>query len=123
MLSHGDAVVRANAARVIGAAEDKGAYDALLARALTDNDLRVRVSAIRALGSLKDARATEGLLTRGKALMTHAKLTERNRPGELNEIVEIATVVGNLLRNSKSAPAMQWLRDVRGAVVEQSSRS
>ena len=59
LLGNGDAIVRANAARVLGATEDKQAFDALLARALNDDDVRVRVSAIRALGSLKDVRAVE----------------------------------------------------------------
>ena len=54
LLKDGDPLVRANAARVIGAAEHKEAFDDLLAKALNDPDLRVRVSAIRSLGSLKD---------------------------------------------------------------------
>lgn len=113
LLNHADAIVRANAARVIGAAEDKGAFDALLIRALNDADLRVRVSAIRALGSLKDGRATDPLLTRGKLLLARAKPTGPDRPAELNEILEIAAVIGNLLRNSKSEPAIAWLRSLR----------
>src|SRR5204863_4742015 len=58
LLSHSDPIVRANAARVIGAAEHKEAFDSLLVQALNYSDLRVRVSAIRSLGSLKDARGT-----------------------------------------------------------------
>ena len=57
-----DPVVRANAARVLGATEDKTAVDALLDRALKDRDERVRVSAIRALGSLKDPQVATPLL-------------------------------------------------------------
>jgi HEAT repeat protein len=68
LLNHSDAIVRANAARAVGAAEDKGAFDALLARALSDEDVRVRAGAIRALGSLKDARAAEPLFKRGAEL-------------------------------------------------------
>src|SRR5258706_3794491 len=116
LLNNGDPIVRANAARMIGAAEDKGAFDALLDRALHDDDLRVRVSAIRALGSLKDARAAEPLLNRGKLLLATGKSTGRDRPAELNEIFEIAAVIGNLHKNSKSVPALGWLREVRGAV-------
>src|SRR5216683_1998569 len=70
LLRHSDPIVRANAARVAGVAEDKGAFDALLDRALHDEDLRVRVSAIRALGSLRDARAVEPLLARGSPLIS-----------------------------------------------------
>src|SRR5437867_162093 len=69
MLDDSNPIVRANAARVLGATEDKGAFDALLDRALHDDDLRVRVSAIRALGSLKDARAGQPLLDRGILLL------------------------------------------------------
>jgi len=116
LLSHSDPIVRANAARVIGAAEHKEAFDSLLAQALNDSDLRVRVSAIRSLGTLKDARATTPLLNRGKGLLTKAKSTKLERPAELNEILEIVTVLGNLLKNSKSAEAMGWFRGVRSVV-------
>ena len=116
LLNHAGAIVRANAARVIGAAEDKGAFDALLNRALNDSDVRVRVSAVRALGSLKDPRAAEPLLNRGQLLLKMGKSTGLNRPFELNEILEIATTNGNLLRNSKSEAALSWLRGVRAAV-------
>ena len=116
LLNHNDPIVRANAARVIGAAEHKEAFDAVLAKALNDPDLRVRVSAIRSLGTLKDARGTTPLLNRGKGLLTNARSTKLERPAELNEILEIVTVLGNLLKNSKSAEAMQWLRGVRSIV-------
>src|ERR1043165_5874168 len=86
LLNHNDPIVRANAARVIGAAEHKEAFDAVLAKALNDSDLRVRVSAIRSLGLLKDARATAPLLTRGKGLLTSATSAKLERPAELNEI-------------------------------------
>ncbi len=65
LLGHNDPMVRANAARVIGAAEHKEAFDAVLDRALHDNDLRVRVSAIRTLANLKDQRAVAPLLDGG----------------------------------------------------------
>ena len=113
LLNDGDPLVRANAARVIGAAEHKEALDDLLAKALNDSDLRVRVSAIRALGSLKDARAATPLLDRGKGLLKSAKSTNLDRPSELNEILEIVTTLGNVLRNSRSTDAINWLRTVR----------
>jgi cyclophilin family peptidyl-prolyl cis-trans isomerase/HEAT repeat protein len=113
LLDNGDVIVRANAARVVGAAEDKGAYDKLLARALNDIDLRVRVSAIRALGSLKDVRAAESLLTRGTDLLRKGTKSRIARPSELNEILEIATTLGTLLRNTNSEKAVSWLQEVR----------
>ena len=65
LTSDPDANVRANAARVLGATEDKAAFDGLLDRALADTDARVRVSAVRALASLKDSRAAAPLLNKG----------------------------------------------------------
>jgi cyclophilin family peptidyl-prolyl cis-trans isomerase len=116
LLRHSDPIVRANAARVIGAAEDKGAFEALLDRALHDDDLRVRVSAIRALGALKDQRAAEPLLARGTILLGKAKLSSVDRPSELNELLEIATAIGNLLRDAKSDKGLTLLRGIRAVV-------
>lgn len=96
LLSHSDATVRANAARVIGAAEDKGAFDSLLARALTDNDVRVRVSAIRALGSLKDARAALPLMRRGIDLFKAGHLDGKNGMSR-NEGLEILSALGVIM--------------------------
>lgn len=86
LLKHADPIVRANAARVIGAAEDKGAFDALLDRALHDQDLRVRVSAIRALGALKDQRA-------GQPLVHRATSSVRMQQSEM---LEILTALGSI---------------------------
>lgn len=117
LLNHNDPLVRANAARVIGAAEHKEAFEDVLARALKDSDLRVRVSAIRALGGLKDERAADPLLARGIALLSKdASTSKTERPGDLNEILEIATVLGTLLKNQRSPKAVAWLRDVAKAV-------
>lgn len=92
LLNHRDPIVRANAARVIGAAEHKEAFDAVLDRALKDPDIRVRASAIRALASLKDARAIGPLLDRGNSLITKFDSSR-------NELLEIATTLGRLAPN------------------------
>jgi cyclophilin family peptidyl-prolyl cis-trans isomerase len=105
MLDQSDAIERANAARVLGATEDKGAFDALLDRALHDDDLRVRVSAIRALGSLKDKRAVEALVTRGNSLIH----LERLVPSSRNELLEIATTLGRILPNTFNEGAVAFL--------------
>src|SRR5437763_2334004 len=55
-LDHSNPIVRANAARLLGATEDKEAFDALLDRALHDDDSRVRVSAMTAVGTCADPR-------------------------------------------------------------------
>jgi cyclophilin family peptidyl-prolyl cis-trans isomerase/HEAT repeat protein len=117
LLSNSDAIVRANAARVIGAAEDKGAYDALLDRALNDSDLRVRVSAIRALGSLKDARAATSLLDRAEALFKGYRILDGKPPSVTNELLEMATTLGRLLEQLKNDKALNWLREFRRALA------
>lgn len=112
LLSHSDAIVRANAARVIGAAEDKGAFDSLLARALTDNDVRVRVSAIRSLGSLKDARAVDEILRRGEKLLlpfSKAGGFVDAHPVEQNELLEIATTLGRVTPPNSSVAVRDFL--------------
>lgn len=93
LLGNGDIIVRANAARVLGATEDKQSFDALLGRALNDDDLRVRVSAIRALGSLKDGRASVPLSRRGIALFKAAPVNG----GARNEGLEILSALGLIL--------------------------
>ena len=118
MLDHSNAIVGANAARVLGATEDKGAFDALLDRALHDDDLRVRVSAIRALGNLKDKRAVEPLVTRGNSLIH----LERLVPSSRNEFLEIATTLGRILPNTFNEGAVAFLGNMhnltRGEAVE-----
>ena len=115
LLNHGDPIVRANAARVIGVAEDKGAFDALLARALSDVDIRVRASAIRALGSLKDVRAVDPLVKRGNTLIASASASQ-------NELLEISSALGRLLPNNANEGAVAFLRKMhrltRGEAVE-----
>jgi cyclophilin family peptidyl-prolyl cis-trans isomerase/HEAT repeat protein len=102
LLKHADPIVRANAARVIGAAEDKGAFDAILDRALHDDDLRVRVSAIRALGSLKDQRAALPMSRRGSELFRVAHLQNGNGAAR-NEGLEILTALGIMLAGKTPA--------------------
>jgi hypothetical protein len=68
---------------VLGATEDKAAFDVLHDRALHDADLRVRVSADSALGQLNDARASAPLLARGQRLTSAA-----NAAAGQNEVFE-----------------------------------
>ena len=118
LVKHSDPIVRGNAGRVLGATEDKQAFDALLDRALHDEDLRVRVSATRALGSLKDVRAVEPLVQRGNALSKSSSLAEVNR----NELLEITATLGRLLPNSLNAHVLAFLRRMhqltRGEALE-----
>ncbi len=119
LLGNADAIVRANAARVTGAAEDKQAFEALLDRALHDNDLRVRVSAIRALGSLKDARASKPLLRRGTILLSLYPTSNGDRSGRptsINELLEIATVLGRLAEGKGEKDMIDWFLQLRNAI-------
>jgi cyclophilin family peptidyl-prolyl cis-trans isomerase/HEAT repeat protein len=117
LTKHSDPIVRANAARVLGATEDKQSFAALLDRALHDSDERVVVSSIRALGSLKDARAAQPLIERGDYLLKLLKMRGQYPIEPRNELLEIATTIGILLKNSRSAEALQFLRYFRAAVA------
>jgi cyclophilin family peptidyl-prolyl cis-trans isomerase/HEAT repeat protein len=113
-----DAIVRANAARVLGATEDKTAFDGLLDRATKDADLRVRASAIRALGSLKDARAAEPLLKHGMSLTLQSPGA---RPPATNEVLEVAVTLGRLLQGKENKEAIVWLKKIREALNQTAS--
>ena len=106
-----NAIVRANAARVLGAAEDKEAVDVLIKAATSDGDLRVRVSAIRALATLKDANASDRLLDRGEALIRNGKKPGFAAPITTSELLEIVTVLGTLFSNSENARARSFVRE------------
>lgn len=117
-----DAVVRANAARVLGAAEDKEALPLLLDYAVNGDDLRVRVASIRSLASLKDASVAQKMIERGNELLipVHGdpaplKLGEKRvlKPIEVplpkSELLEIATSLGRLLASTENASAIAFL--------------
>jgi len=111
--THTHAVVRANAARLLGAAEDKEAVELLIKAATKDPDSRVRVSAIRSLAALKDAKASDPLLARGEELFAaYSKAKKPNFiPDEQSEFVEIATALGRLLANTDNARADKLFAD------------
>ena len=125
--THKDAVVRANAARVLGAAEDNDSFDLLLKAAMGDPDLRVRVAAIRSLASLKDQRAAERLIARGREMLIPihgdpgpvrpgqkiSNLKPIEVPIPKNELLEIAAAIGRLLTNTESTAAIAFLDDLR----------
>lgn len=108
-----NAVVRANAARVLASGEDKEAVDILIKAATTDGDSRVRVSAIRALGSIKDAKSADPLLTRAEALLVVYKknLKPNFIPVELNEFIEISTAIGQVLAKTGNTRAIALFRE------------
>ena len=106
-------VIRANAARVLGAAEDKESIDQLIAAATSDKDSRVRVAAIRSLATLKDVKAAEPLLSRGESLFTAYKKAWKPNliPDEHSEFLEIATALGRLLVNTRNERAVNLFRE------------
>jgi cyclophilin family peptidyl-prolyl cis-trans isomerase/HEAT repeat protein len=106
--THLHAVVRANAARVLGAADDKEAVDVLIKAATSDTDSRVRVSAIRALGAIKVAKSAEPLLARGEALLDAYKknLKPNFIPVEQNEFIEVSNAIGQVLAKTGNARAV-----------------
>ena len=100
--THVHAIVRANAARVLGAAEDKEAVDLLIKAATTDTDSRVRVAAIRSLAALKDAKAAEPLSLTARNFVERYKAAKKPNfnPNEQNEFIEVATALGRILANT-----------------------
>jgi hypothetical protein len=115
LLADSDAIVRANAARALGAAEDKTAFDSLLEAATEDKDSRVRVSAVRSLANLKDANAADKLLQRGETLLADYKKSKSATPNEKSELLEIATTLGRILPNTNNGKAVQFLIKLREA--------
>lgn len=111
LATHLHAIVRANAARVLGAAEDKEAVDVLIKAATSDSDLRVRVSAIRALGSLKDVKAVEALLKRGQELLVVFKRSKQRNASAKNELLELSATIGTILKGTKQQAAEAFLED------------
>ena len=111
--THLHAVVRANAARVLGAADDKEAVDILIKAATTDTDSRVRVSAIRSLGAIKVAKSADPLLTRGEALVTayKTKLKPNLIPVEVNEFIEISNALAQVLAKTGNERAIKLFSD------------
>ena len=113
--SDAEPTARANAARALGAAEDRDAFNLLLEAAVGDKDLRVRVSAIRALGSLKDAKAADKLIETGEKLFADYKKSKFKNPSEKNELLEIATTLGRILPNTSNEKALKFLQNFREA--------
>lgn len=113
-----DPVVRANAARVLGATEDKLSGDALL-RGLQDKDSRVRVSAIRALGALKDERAVRhffeiaGVVPSNSGHETLDGIDRLDWEFNKSETLEVATTVGKIFQGTENKAALGWLDEAR----------
>lgn len=99
MLADSDPLVRANAARVLGAAADKASVNSLTSLMSSDPDLRVRVAAIRAIAAIGDPLSAPALL----------KLNNVSK----NELLEIAVALGRTIPNTDNANAMEFLNGLR----------
>jgi cyclophilin family peptidyl-prolyl cis-trans isomerase/HEAT repeat protein len=109
-------IVRANAARVLGAAGDENSLHLILDKAITDKDLRVRINAIRALGGLDKKKGSAGkLIERAGKLLADYKKSKYENPPEENELLTIASALGNILRATDDPAAVKFLEDFRTA--------
>jgi cyclophilin family peptidyl-prolyl cis-trans isomerase/HEAT repeat protein len=104
-----NAIVRANAARVLGAAEDKEAVDILIKAATSDSDHRVRVSAIRTLATIGNSSASDALVERFYKLVASQNHSKSKRPAEKNELLEIAAALGRLKQGSHDGKVFSLL--------------
>jgi cyclophilin family peptidyl-prolyl cis-trans isomerase len=98
LLEDQNPLVRAHAARALGAAKEKGATERLV-RLLADPDERVAANAIGALGDVGNPRAVEPLLAMGDKLLAGYRATNRAKDGaptEQNLLLLIATALGNI---------------------------
>ncbi len=115
LLNGTDVDVRVNAARALGAAEDKEAFNLLLDAATVDKDPAVRISAIRALASLKNTAAFERLIERGKALLVLHEKSKFKSPVEKSELLEIVSTLRRLVPNTEDDRAVSFLNQFRMA--------
>lgn len=112
----GDPLVRAGAARVLGAAEARAMVPELLAAATGDADPRVRVTAIRALSGNRDQATAERLIEYGVKLVTEMEKRPKRAAGlpvEKSELLEIAAAIGRMLPNSEHGEALLFLSKFR----------
>ncbi len=108
-----DPIIRANAARLLGAADDKDSAELLIDAATKDKDSRVRVSAIRSLGALKIAATAEPLIKYGGTLMLiYSKAAKPNYiPLEHSEFVELAVAIGQIIPGSFNEDALKLFKE------------
>ncbi len=104
-------IVRANAARLLGAAEDAAAVELLIEAATTDADSRVRVSAIRSLAALKNLEAIEPLLAASGPMLKRLKASKNG--ADKSELLEVATSLSRLAEGQDHAAVIAFLQELR----------
>jgi cyclophilin family peptidyl-prolyl cis-trans isomerase/HEAT repeat protein len=115
LLEDKEALVRANAARALGAAKATQAV-VPLTRLLADNDERVVANATGALGTIGDSRAVDALLGLGNTLLGGYRAFDRDKlgvPTQQNLLLLIATSLGNI-KDDRSLPFLKALRFADG---------
>jgi cyclophilin family peptidyl-prolyl cis-trans isomerase/HEAT repeat protein len=115
LLEDKEALVRAHAARALGAAKATQAIDPLI-RLLADKDERVVAGAINALGSIDNARAVDPLVTFGNTLLNGYRSFNRDNTGvptQQNLLLLIATALGNI-KDDRALPFLKALRFADG---------
>lgn len=108
-------LVRAAAARALGAAKSSDAVEPLLA-ILHDSDEQVQVNVIRALGGLDDKRAVAPLIALGQQLLTKYQAAKDPLAPELNRLYVIATALGQL-KDKSALPLLKALRPLPGRTI------
>jgi cyclophilin family peptidyl-prolyl cis-trans isomerase len=118
-LNDGDADVRANAARALGAGKDARAVEPLI-KLLGDKNDRVQVSAVRAFAVLNDRRAVEPLAALGEKSLISYGLSSGER-GAINPaagpLLEIITALG-AIKDERALPFLRRARRIGEAEVE-----
>jgi cyclophilin family peptidyl-prolyl cis-trans isomerase len=115
LLEDKEALVRASAARALGAAKATQSVTPLI-RLLADNDERVVANATSALGAIGDARAVDALIGLGNTLLGGYRAFDREKlgvPTQQNLLSLIATSLGNL-KDDRSLPFLKTLRFADG---------
>lgn len=111
LLEDKNPLVRATAARALGAARSPEAVVPLI-KLLSDSEDHVVISTINALGAIGDPRAVEPLVALGNSLIAGYRAFDRAKngvPTEQNELLLIATALGNI----KNANALPFLKSFR----------
>ncbi len=112
LLSDKEALVRAHAARALGALKSDEAVAELIVL-LKDNDKKVQANSISALGSIASKDACEPLIELGEILLAEYKKADFTKivPEEQNLLLLIAEALGSI----KDERALDFLQDLRNA--------
>ncbi|HVF90183.1 MAG TPA: peptidylprolyl isomerase, partial [Blastocatellia bacterium] len=117
LLADKDPMVRASAARALGAARDNRAV-LPLAGLLNDPDRRVAANAVTALGAIGDARAVEPLIGIGNRDIAGYRAFNREKEGvpvQQNSLLLIASSLGNI-KDVRAVPFIKSLRFIDGRI-------